>query len=105
MKDKIMILELANVFIQDGMGEKFEAAITESNEKYISQTDGFVSFELQRGIEDPNHYILLIQWATLEAHTVNFRESDVFAKHRALISPYFSKAPEVSHFAVVEKSE
>ncbi len=93
-----MILEVAEVFVQDGTGSQFEAAVHESAEKYISKTDGYISHELRRSMEDPTRYLLLIQWETLEAHTVNFRESEVFPKHRELISPYFAKAPFVQHF-------
>jgi hypothetical protein len=40
----------------------------------------------------------LIEWETLEAHTVNFRESELFIEWRTILSPYFEKAPEVEHF-------
>ena len=93
-----MILEIAEIQVQAGTGSQFEAAIKESLEKYISTINGFISAEVQRGIEEPERFILLIQWETVEAHTVNFRESDVFPKHRELISPFFAKPPFVQHF-------
>lgn len=93
-----MVLEVAEVYIQEGTGAQFEAAVHESAEKYISKTDGFISYELRRSMEDPSRFLLLIQWATLEAHTVKFRESDMFPKHRDLIGPYFAKPPFVQHF-------
>jgi len=96
-----MILEVAEVYINAGTGAEFEAATQQSIDQYISVTEGYISAELKRSMEDPTRYLLLIQWETLEAHTVNFRESDRFDKHRALISPFFAKAPFVQHFEAV----
>ncbi|MEO1668630.1 MAG: antibiotic biosynthesis monooxygenase [Chloroflexota bacterium] len=98
----MMILEVAEVHVKEGTGADFETAVYKSRDQYISQTDGYISMEVQRGIENPNRYLLLIKWATLEAHTMNFRESDVFPKHRDLISPYFAKPPFVEHFELAE---
>lgn len=93
-----MILEVAEIYIKDGTNDEFEAAIHESAKNYISPTEGFINYELQRSMEDTTRYLLLIQWETLEAHTVNFRNSESFPHHRLLISPYFAKAPFVQHF-------
>jgi len=93
-----MILEVAEVHIREGTDAAFEQAVQQSIDNYISVTDGYIDAELRRSMEDPTRYLLLIQWETLQAHTVNFRESDRFEKHRALISPYFAEAPFVQHF-------
>jgi heme-degrading monooxygenase HmoA len=66
----------------------------------VSVTPGFIRYELRSGIERPTRYLLLIQWETLEAHTVTFRQSENFTHHRALISPYFAQAPLVEHFSL-----
>jgi len=96
-----MILEVAEVHIKADTGEAFAEAVQQSIKDYISVTDGYISAELQRSIEDPTRFLLMIQWETLEAHTVNFRQSARFDKHRALISPFFAEAPFVQHFEVV----
>ena len=41
----------------------------------IAGQPGFVSLRLERGIETPNTYVLLVEWTTLEAHTEGFRRS------------------------------
>lgn len=97
-----MILEVAEIHVQEGTGAALEAAVHQSAAQYISKTDGFIQYELRRSIEEPTRYLLLIQWETLEAHTVNFRESEVFPKHRDLISPYFARPPHVQHFEICE---
>ena len=40
----------------------------------------------------------MIQWATLENHTVDFRNSPAFLEWRAIAGPYFAAPPAVEHF-------
>ena len=48
--------------------------------------------------------MLLIEWESVEAHTVGFRESDRFPRWRALVGPYFDGDPRVEHAADVLRS-
>lgn len=45
--------------------------------------------------------MLTVEWDSLEAHTVGFRQSPAFAEWRALIGPYFAEPPQVEHFDVL----
>jgi len=56
---------------------------------------------LSRGVESPDRYLLLVEWESLEDHTVGFRESDRFAEWRSHIGPFFDAPPEVDHFGPV----
>jgi len=95
-----LILEVAEIYINDGDQPAFEQAMRQSLETYVSITEGFIDAELQCSIEEPTRYLLLVHWETIEAHMVNFRESERFSKHRALISPYFAHPPKVQHFTL-----
>lgn len=92
-----MILEQAVFAITAGSERDFEAAIEQAKE-LVAQTRGFRSLQLRRGVEQPTSYLLLIEWETLEAHMVGFRESDRFPRWRGLIGPYFASPPVVQHF-------
>lgn len=92
-----MILERASFSVIPGSEGEFEAAMEQAKD-VISQADGFRSFRLQRGIENPSSFLLLVEWDTVEHHMVGFRESDRFTRWRELIGPYFAAAPEVEHF-------
>jgi hypothetical protein len=43
---------------------------------------------------------LQISWASLEDHTVGFREGPLFPQWRAIVGPFFSQPPAVEHFNV-----
>jgi heme-degrading monooxygenase HmoA len=92
-----MVLEQALFEITPGSESDFEAAV-EQGKELIAQAHGFHSLKLLRGIEQPGTYLLLIEWETLEDHTVGFRESELFVRWRELIGSYFATAPVAKHF-------
>ncbi len=100
-----MILEIADIRIQPGQNAGFEAAIQHALTTVARQAAGMQGFSVTRGIESPERYVLQIVWATLEDHTVGFRESPLFAQWRAIIGPFFTQPPQVEHFSLVAKSD
>jgi len=99
-----MILELADIRIQPGRQAEFEAAIVRGVDTVIAHAKGFIGYEIRKGVEFAERYLLMIHWATLEDHTVGFRQSEAFAQWRAIVGPYFAEPPRVEHFALVARS-
>ena len=99
-----MILELADIRIHPCQQAAFDEAIQRGLETVISQAKGFQGFKVNKGLESPERYILQIFWATLENHTVDFRESPLFTQWRAIVGPFFASPPVVEHFELVTKS-
>lgn len=99
-----MILELADIRIQPGQQAAFDEAIERGVRTVVSQAKGFLGYSVNRGIESPERYVLQISWATLEDHTVGFRESPLFAQWRAIVGPFFAGPPNVEHFNLVSAS-
>jgi len=93
-----MIVEIADLRIRAGSQVQFEEAIARGVKDVISAAAGFRRFEVQRCIESPERYVLLIEWERLEDHTVGFRGSDAFAHWRAIVGPFFAQPPQVEHF-------
>jgi heme-degrading monooxygenase HmoA len=99
-----MILELADLRIQPGKQAEFDVAIKQGAETVISKAKGFRGFKINKSIETPERYVLMIYWDTLENHTVDFRESAAFQDWRALVGPFFAAPPAVEHFNLLAKS-
>jgi heme-degrading monooxygenase HmoA len=95
-----MILEVAVFDIVQGQEAAFEAAFAEA-ELVISQASGYLRHELQRGLETPHKYVLLVRWQTLEDHIEGFRQSALFTQWRALIGSFFATPPVVEHFHLI----
>ena len=100
-----MILELADIRIHPGQNVAFDEAIARGLRDVISQAQGFRGFKVNTGIESPDRYILQIFWETLENHTVDFRQSDLFVQWRGIVGPFFAAPPVVEHFELVVKSD
>ncbi|QHE84344.1 antibiotic biosynthesis monooxygenase family protein [Hydrogenophaga sp. BPS33] len=96
-----MILEHADIRIDPSQRAAFEEAILRGVNTVIAKAKGFKGFQVQRCVETPGRYLLLIQWETLENHTVDFRGSDAFAQWRAIAGPFFAQPPVVEHFETV----
>jgi len=92
-----MILEHALITVRPDSHREFEAAVAKAR-AVISASPGFGSLQLLRGVESPDRYLLLVEWDTLEDHTVGFRESPAFAEWRSHIGPFFDSPPVVDHF-------
>jgi heme-degrading monooxygenase HmoA len=99
-----MIVELALLTITPGRESEFEAAFAEAIQ-WAAGRHGYLAHELRRSIENPNRYVLRIEWATLEDHTVGFRGSPAFTQWRAGVGPFFSAPPVVEHFQPVTGEE
>ena len=69
-----MILEVAPLKIRPGQAAEFEAAFGEA-QAIIASMEGYLSHELNRCLERPDEYVLLVRWKTLEDHEVGFRQS------------------------------
>ena len=96
-----MILEIADITIQAGKNAEFDIAIERGVREVIAGAVGFRSFKIQKGIENPQRYILMIEWETLDNHMVDFRNSPAYAKWREIVGPFFAGPPVVEHFTLL----
>ncbi len=99
-----MILEVADIRIAPGQQAAFDEAIQRGLTTVISQAKGFKGWKVQKGIESPERYLLMIEWETLEDHTVAFRGGPLFPQWRAIVGPFFAAPPVVEHFNLLGQS-
>ncbi|MEY2621610.1 MAG: hypothetical protein RIT26_1430 [Pseudomonadota bacterium] len=93
-----MITEIADLKIRTEQRAEFLAAIHRAAQTVLSKAQGYLSHQILPCVESPDRVVLIVQWKTLEDHTVGFRQSAAFADWRAIIGPYFAQAPHVEHF-------
>jgi len=99
-----MILEIADIRIAPGKQAEFDEAIQRGVATVASKATGFRGYKVNKGVESPERYILMIYWDTLENHTVDFRQGPLFPQWRAIVGPFFAAPPAVEHFTLVAKS-
>lgn len=96
-----MIDEVVDIRIQPGQQAAFEEAVERGLRTVIAHSKGFLGYSIRQGIESPERYLLRIRWATLENHTVDFRQSEAFTQWRAIVGPFFAVPPVVEHFRLL----
>ena len=95
-----MVLESAEILVKEGMEAAFEEGVRQAAPLF-KRARGCTGMRVQRGIENPRAYRLLVQWDTLEDHTVHFRGSEDFQAWRRLVGACFDGAPNVTHLNTV----
>jgi heme-degrading monooxygenase HmoA len=96
-----MILEVAQLQIKPGQTAAFEAAFAQA-QRIIESMGGYISHQLQRCIENDHQYLLQVQWAALEDHTVGFRQSPQYQEWRTLLHHFYDPFPTVLHYAATD---
>ena len=98
-----MILEHALLPVKPGREEEFVAVFGEAKQ-IISSMAGFRSLSLSRCQERANTFLLLVEWETLEDHTVGFRGSPEYDDWRRLLHDFYDPFPVVEHFDLVHSA-
>jgi heme-degrading monooxygenase HmoA len=92
-----MILEMAVLQVKPGRAEEF-CAVFGTAEPIIAASVGYVSHELHRCVEDPDQFLLLVRWRTLEDHTRGFRGSPEYERWKAMLHHFYDPFPTVLHY-------
>ena len=94
------MLEVAILDVVPGKEAEFEIAFRTAS-AIISSMDGYISHQLQRCVENKSRYILLVNWKSLEAHTVGFRTSPRYHEWKKLLHHFYNPFPAVEHYELV----
>lgn len=95
-----MILEHALLDVLPGHETEFQAAFDDAR-PLIARQPGFRSLRLDRCLEHPNRYLLLVEWDALEDHTEGFRTSPEYDRWRELLHPFYEPFPSVEHYETI----
>ena len=98
-----MILEAAILDIIPGQEEEFVTTFVNAS-GIISSMPGYISHQLQKCVEKQNRYLLLVQWETLEAHTLGFRGSEEYQEWKKLLHHFYDPFPVVQHYELTFKN-
>ncbi|MGJ7511291.1 antibiotic biosynthesis monooxygenase family protein [Variovorax sp. GT1P44] len=93
-----MILEVADIRIKPGQQAPFERAVQLGLDTVIANSEGFRGYQVRHSIESPDRYVLMLEWDTLEDHTIKFRGSPAFAEWRSIVADFFAQPPFTEHF-------
>jgi heme-degrading monooxygenase HmoA len=95
-----MILEVAILDVIPNQEKDFESAFAKAS-SIITSMQGYISHQLQRCVEKQNRYVLLVQWETLESHTIGFRGSPQYQEWKKLLHYFYDPFPVVEHYEMI----
>ncbi len=98
-----MITEHALLEVVPGQEPEFVEAMEQAT-AIIAASPGFISLRVERCVERPSGFLLLVEWETVEAHTEGFRNSEAYQEWRALLHHFYDPAPVVEHFETVVRA-
>jgi heme-degrading monooxygenase HmoA len=94
------MLEVAILNVVAGKEAEFEVAFLTAS-VIISNMEGYISHQLQHCVENKSRYILLVNWRSLEDHTVGFRTSPQYQEWKKLLHHFYNPFPVVEHYELV----
>jgi len=98
-----MITEHALLEVIPGREEEFVTAMEEAK-AIIAASPGFVALRVERCVERPSCFLLLVEWEQLEDHTEGFRGSGAYQEWRAALHHFYDPFPVVEHFEPVVRA-
>jgi quinol monooxygenase YgiN len=75
----------------------FEEAYTNAS-AYLEASPFCLGYNIIHGKEEPNHYIVIIYWTSMEDHLSGFRKSADFIPFFNLVKPFFNDIEEMKHY-------
>ncbi|GAA2277320.1 hypothetical protein GCM10010149_20850 [Nonomuraea roseoviolacea subsp. roseoviolacea] len=92
-----MVIEYIRYTVPAERAEEFEQAY-KSASGVLDDDPHCLSYEVARGVEEPEHYTVRIEWDSVEGHEQGFRRSPRFAEFFAAVKPFFGAIQEMKHY-------
>ena len=93
-----MIVEYIRYGIPAGRRDEFEEAY-ERAQAALESSPYCLAWELTYGVEDPDRYVLRIEWDSVEGHEQGFRGSPEFGTFFRSVRPFVGDIQEMRHYA------
>ncbi|MDQ6771993.1 MAG: antibiotic biosynthesis monooxygenase [Candidatus Dormibacteraeota bacterium] len=94
-----MVVEYIRYAVAADRASEFEAAYRRASEVLASDSH-CGRFEVSRGLEEPEHFVVRIEWDSVEGHERGFRSSPHFREFFAAVRPFFAEIEEMKHYEV-----
>ncbi len=94
-----MVLERVEINAKDGMASGLLAALHEKGVPLLAGIQGCIAARAGGGVENPGKVILLVDWASLEAHEAFKKTQDYITLAQILVP--FANGATAEHFSFV----
>lgn len=92
-----MVIEFIRYRVDAGRAEEFERAYAEAA-RSLAASSHCEAYEVSRSVEDPQSYIVRIEWDSVDGHEQGFRHSPEFRDFFSAVKPFFDDIQEMRHY-------
>lgn len=92
-----MVIEYIRYHIPADRSNQFECAYAEAG-RSLAASSHCRAYEVSRGVEEPESYVVRIEWDSLEGHEQGFRTSPEFREFFACVQAFFHDIEEMRHY-------
>ena len=92
-----MTTELIRYRVESGQEDAFLQAYREAG-ALLERSPDCLGYEILRGDEEPQHFVVVIRWLSVERHIEGFRKSADFPAFFAAVKPFFASIEEMKHY-------
>ncbi len=94
-----MVIEYIRYRVPSGRAEEFRDAYRRAG-TVLDADEHCLRWEVAQGVEEPEHFVVRIEWDSVEGHEHGFRGSPGFAEFFAAVRPFFAEIEEMTHYRV-----
>jgi quinol monooxygenase YgiN len=92
-----MTTEVIRYKVPAGQASAFEQAYKET-EPILQNSSHCLGYRLIRSVEEPENWILLLSWDSVEGHEQGFRKEPGFRQFFGLVRPFLDQVQEMKHY-------
>ena len=92
-----MVIEYIRYEVPAAKHAEFTQAYRAAGED-LAASSHCIRHEISQGVEEPDNFIVRIEWDSVEGHEKGFRNSPGFASFFAKVKPYFLNIREMKHY-------
>ena len=96
-----MVIEYTRYRIGNERRHAFEEAY-KSAQAFLRASPHCVNYELSHCTEEPERYVLRIEWVSAERHLKGFRQEPGFKHFFEFVQPFISNIEEMKHYELTE---
>lgn len=94
-----MVVEYIRYVIDADHAAEFEQAYQQAS-AVLDADPHCLGYEVSRGVEEPERFVVRIEWDSVEGHEQGFRTSPLFGEFFAAVKPFFGQIDEMKHYSI-----
>jgi heme-degrading monooxygenase HmoA len=98
-----MIVEYIRYRVPAERHQEFELAYAQASAA-LEDSPHCLAYEVAHGIEEPENYVVRIEWDSVDGHEQGFRKSAGFGPFFSAVKPFFEQIEEMRHYQLTQIS-